>query len=360
MHIIYYLRKLLLLNFYIYAKSNVIILMEYILKIFIPSLFFLLLSSCLKCPVPFSYDLADQFTVSQHSDAIALDSDRGYIYVADSWDNQIFQYTLQGNQVQTLVDFTQDNIGNYDFYNVIDLVVDDNSNIYILVKPWTQNLGGNKNFLNGFCIIKYNCDGEYQKEFDFTKLDEDWYSWNLNLAYKNNVLYVTNGIKLKKINSEDGQSSDHIFEIPNLNFYDPNFFHIADFAIDDKNNIWVVGQASWNAGINSVPEDWKVGAHITKFGSDCKNPETFYAKSKTSFFGSNLNRPGICFDSDNNMYLATCYGQSIEIYDFDQEFQREIKIEGERSIPTDIAIDNNNLYVLDGYNDQILIYRLDS
>lgn len=233
------------------------------------------------------------------------------------------------------------------------MVVDDISNIYILVKPWTQNLDGNKNYLNGFCIIKYNSDGEYQKEFDFTKIDETLEP--SVLAYKNNILYVTNGIELKKINSEDSQSSDYIFPIQNSNYIDPNYIHITDMAIDNDNYIWVVGQADWD-----VNNDWKVGVHITQFDSNCQHQKTFYAKSKSSFFGSALNNPGITFDNDNNMYVTTFYGQSIEIYDFDQEFQREIKIESERSLPIDIVIDkNNNFYVLDRANDNVLVYKLD-
>ncbi len=318
------------------------------MRIYFYLIIYFLIISCSECPIPFSYELTNQFTVDHGSEIIAIDSNKGYIYIADPW--YIHQYSLQGDQIRTLVDFTQDNIGNYEFYNVRDLVVDDNSNIYILVKPWTQNLDGNRNFLNGFCIIKYNSDGEYQKEFDFTKINEDWFQWIL--AYKNNILYVTNGIELKKINSEDGLSTD--FNLPSQNNNTEPYIHTTDMAIDDDNNIWVVGQASWD-----VATDWKVGVHITQFDSNCQYQKTFNAKCRTSFFGSRMNNPGITFDSNNNMYLATFYCQSIEIYDFDQKFQREILIESERSLPIDIEIDSNkSLYVLDSFNDRILIYEL--
>lgn len=318
----------------------------------------LLLFSCEICSIPFSYELADQFTVNQGSDAIAIDDDKGYIYVANSRHPQIHQYSLQGNLIRTIVNFSEDNNVNYDYYDPIDLTVDENSYIYILAKPREQNIDSTWIFLNGFCIIKYNSNGEYQKEFDYTEINEDWYPWRFSLAYKNNILYVTDGRRLKKINTENGMSNDFVFQIQNSNYIDPNYIHTTDMAIDIDNNIWLVGQADWD-----VNNDWKVGVHMTSFDSNCQNQKTLNANCRASFFGAGMNNPGITFDSYNNMYLATYYGQSIEIYDFDQEFQREIKMEDENSLPIDIVIDqNNNLYVLvhnPGKN-RIMIYELDS
>lgn len=324
------------------------------MKIYFYLIIYLLILSCDKCPIPFSYELAAQFTVNQGSEIIAIDNDKGYIYIADPFDTtQVHQYSLQGNQVRILVDFTQDYIGDYEFYNVVDLVVDDISNIYILVIPWFQNPDGDKSFLNGFCIIKYNSDGEFQKEFDFTNISESWY--RSVLAYKNNILYVTNGHRLIKINSEDGLYT--YFNLQSQNNTEP-YIHTTDMAIDDDNNIWLVGQAQWFSD-----NDFQVGVQVIRFDSNCQNQETFNANCRASFFGAGMNNPGITFDSYNNMYLATFYCKSIEIYDFDQEFQREIKMENENSLPIDIVIDNNNnLYVLvhNSGNNTIMIYELDS
>lgn len=320
-------------------------------QIFFLKLSILLLFSCSDCPVPFSYELADQFTVNKISEIIAIDNDKGYIYVTNLWYPQIYQYSLQGNLIRTIVDFSEDNNLNYDYYDPIDLTVDENSYIYILARPREQNIDSTWIFLDGFCIIQYNSDGEYQKEFDFTNISKSWY--NPVLAYKNNILYVTDGIKLKKINSDDGLTTD--FNLLSQNSTEP-YIHTTDMAIDDDNNIWLVGQATW-ASYN----DFQVGVHITKFDSNCQYQKTFNAKCRTSFFGSRLNNPGITFDSDNNMYVATFYGRSIEIYDFDQEFQREIKMEDENSLPIDIVIDkNNNMYVLDTIGEKILVYKLDN
>ena len=314
-------------------------------------LIFLLIFSCSECPVPFSYELADQFTVSYGSRAIAIDSEQGYIYVANTEDNLVNQYNLKGDEVQTLVDFNVEEVGKYEFYYLSSLVVGENGNIYILAIPYKTISDSVKNVMKGFCIIKYNSDGTYQREFDFINTDDAWYP--TDLAYENHILYVTNGNRLIKINTENGQTSEFVFQIQDSNHIDPNFIHTTDMAIDDDNNIWLVGQASYN-------DYQEVGVHITQFDSNCQNQKTFNAKSKSSFFGSALNNPGITFDSDNNMYVTTFYGQSIEIYDFDQEFQREIKLKDEKSLPVDIVIDNNyNLYVLDGINDRILVYQLD-
>lgn len=315
-------------------------------------LIFLILISCFDCLVLFSYEFSNQFTINYGDRAIALDNEHGFLYILNTVDNQIDLYNLQGNKQFTFADSTIQNNGIYQFYAFIDLIVDEKSDVYILAVPYKIQTDGFKNYFGGFSIINLNSNGELLKEFNYSKIEKSW-SPNL-LAYKKSILYITDGSRLKKINAENGLAIDYIFPIQNSTDYNRPYIHSTDMAIDNDNNIWLVGQDIWDISIDS-----KVGVHMTRFDSNCQNQKTFIAKSKSSFFGSALNRPGICFDSDNNMYLATCYGQSIEIYDFDQEFQHEILIESERSLPVNIAIDNNkNLYILDGLNDRVLIYEL--
>ena len=316
--------------------------------------FIILLLSCSDYPTPFSYELSNQFKVGFYARSLEIDREQGLLYVLSSRENQIEQYDLQGNLLLTFADSTMQNSGKYDLYLLFDLVVDEYSKVFFIAVPYKIGADGYNIYDNGFCIIKLNSNSEYLQEFDYTNTDESWHP--SKLTYSNNSLFVTNGSRLTKINTENGISKDFVFNIQNPISFDPNYIHTSDIAIDFDDNIWLVGQADWDA---DTPDNWKVGVHMTRFDSNCDNQKTFYAKSKVTTLASAMNRPGITFDNDNNMYLVTCYGQSIEFYGFDQEFQYEIPINDKRSYPTDIAIDyNNTLYVLDGYNERVLIYEL--
>ena len=318
----------------------------------------LLIFSCSENqnPVSFSYEFVSQFATEHHSNAITVDSDNSYIYVSSSCpsknngNQKIQKFSMQGELIGTIVDYLTSIEGNYEYYNPIDLIVDHSHHIFVLAKPYNKNSDSTWSALNGFCILKYNSNGELQKEYDFADIEEEWHP--SALSYKNGILYVTNGNELKKIIIDSGLFSNINLPVQNVNHNIGPYIPTTDMAIDKDDDIWLVGQAFFNEN--------QIGVHVTKFDPTCQNHETFYSKCKTSEYGANLNNPGITFDNKDNLYLSTGYCQNIEIYDYKQEFQREIKIEDENSLATDIAIDkNNNLYILDSANDKILLYKLD-
>ncbi len=312
----------------------------------------IILFSCSENPVSFSYEFVNQFTIERGSNAITVDSDNSYVYVSSSWSSyqKIQKFSKQGELIGTMVDYLTSIEGDYDYYNPIDLIVDHSHNIFVLAKPSNKNSDSTWSSFNGFCIMKYNSNGELQKEYDFADIEEQWRP--SALSYKNGILYVTNGNEIKKIIIDSGLFSNIILPIQNVNNTIGPYIPTTDMAIDKDSDIWLVGQASFNEN--------QIGVHVTKFDSTGQNYKVFNAMCKTSTYGAVLNNPGITFDDKDNLYLSTGYCQSIEIYDYKQEFQREIKIEDKNSLPIDIAIDkNNNLYVLDRANDKILVYKLD-
>lgn len=322
------------------------------------TLIFILIFSCSENqnPMSFSYEFISQFATEHHPNAIAVDSENSYIYVSSSYpsknngNQKIQKFSMQGNLIETIIDYMTSIEGIYEYYNPIDLIVDNTHHIFVLVKPYNKNQDSTWSPLNGFCIMKYNYNGELQMEYDFADIEEEWRP--SALSYKNGVLYVTNGNELKKIIIESGQFSNINLPIQNVNHNFGPYIPTTDMAIDKDDNIWLVGQASFNEN--------QIGCHFTKFDPTCQNHKTFYSKCKTSEYGANLNSPGITIDHKDNFYLSTGYCQSIEIYNYKEEFQREIKIDDENSLPTDISIDkNNNLYVLDHANDNIWVYKLD-
>ncbi len=321
-----------------------------IFRLFIHFVFFLI--SCDNCTEPFSYELSDQFSVNPSDAVMTVDYEKGYIYTANPWYPKISQYDQQGKQLR-LLDLSTGEQGDYEYYIPVDLIVDEANDIFALTNPCIKNADNEWIPLNGFSIIKYDNEFRYKYEFYFTELNVSWLS--IAMTYKNGILYVTNGKHLMKINADDGSYT--IFNLPKQN--DENsYYHTSGVAIDSDNNIWVVGAYNWFPENPDNWDDWEVGVQITQFDSNYQNQKTYIAQGRSKEFGSFSNQPGITFDFDNNMYLTTGYCQSVEIYDFNMNIQKEIMIDEKRSFPTDIAIDYNEiLYVLDSSNDRVLIYE---
>lgn len=58
----------------------------------------------------------------------------------------------------------------------------------------------------GFCILKYDFDDTFQKEFDFAKFDQKWSP--AAIAHNQKYLFVANGRMIKKISKDNEQVFD--------------------------------------------------------------------------------------------------------------------------------------------------------
>ena len=70
-----------------------------------------------------------------------------------------------------------------------------------------------------------------------------------------------------------------------------------------------------------------------------------------------LNNPGLSIDGHGNIYLATFYCESLEIFNRNEEYVTQIDMDDEETRPIDVASDNHHIYVVDNYNDRIRIYE---
>jgi hypothetical protein len=225
-----------------------------ILKIFI---FF----ACQKNPVSISLETIGAFSTEPRPHTILVDDEYGFVYVAnsshygnnDSRKIQIFD--RQGNCLNTIVDFANNQDGTYGRYETIDMTIDSDHNLDILVKPYHKDINESWFPYEGFCIMKYHPGGNLEVEFDFAQFGTEWCP--AAIAFHDEFIFVTNGKVLLKI-SKDGKLQ---FEIPlpiNQDIIGPP---ISDMGIDSKGNFWLVGQAGF--------ADTSVGCHIAKLDPTC-------------------------------------------------------------------------------------------
>ncbi len=88
----------------------------------------------------------------------------------------------------------------------------------------------------------------------------------------------------------------------------------------------------------------------------------FYSQGRTGSMAAMPNSPGLAISVAGNVYLASCYGMSLEVYNSydDVILQSDIRpIAGEKTRPIDIALDNNRIYVADNQYNNVIVYKYD-
>jgi hypothetical protein len=287
--------------------------------------------------------------------AVDLDKINGFVFIANhnptitDYSSKIQKFDIKGILQETVVDFESFESGVFDKYLPIDLCAK-NNNIYVLVKPMLMS-NDEWETQNGFCILNFSYNGNLINEFDFSQQNNYWnYS---TITFFNDFLYVTNGqLIINKIDCFTGEATD--IHIPIAN--DKSYMLVSDMIVDTEENIYFTGQAPW--GLDSV-EDASI-CHITRL--DCINEKnsTFYSATRTGVLAAMPNSPGLAMKSNGNIYLSTFYGRSIEIYNKENELilQKEIKPNDlEETLPIDIALYNDDIYVVDNKNDMVHIYH---
>jgi len=306
------------------------------------------------------YEFLGEFNIKNGANAITLDSEYSNIFISvynNSINNEfreIQKYNIQGDYIETLIDYMTNIDGNYEYYTPLDLTTDSDGNILVLVRPYYQFANNEWYQHNGFCIIVFDENGKFQKEYDFGSIEEKWFD---EISFLNGFIYVTNGTTIKRINSLDDDVIDINLPVENIGSkigynIDDNI-PVSDMAIDGEENIWLVGQ--------SRVSEKEIGCFMVKFNLNYLTYDILYSNGSTDNFGAAFNKPGIVFDDKDNFYLATGYCQSIEMFNNKGKFEQEISIiDHQFSYPTDIKIDKDyNIYVLDSRNDRILIYGLE-
>jgi DNA-binding beta-propeller fold protein YncE len=326
-------------------------MMKIILRFIIIGLLFF---SCEKDEnsVPRTINYVFSFSVDIRPQAIAINKASGFIYVANhhpsinDYSSKIQKYNPQGQLLNTVADFSSFDQGKYQKYIPGDICVGDNQNLYVLVNPLEFLPNDSWSSIEGINILQFDSDDNFIKEYDLSQFDEPWhYS---AISYSEKYLYVTNGLDIKKI-SIDNNQVDSIAFPTELQKGIP----ISDMDIDFEGCFLLTGQI--------LPADYDVsGCHLTKYNPTNNQVIVTYSIGRTGIMAAMLNNPGLTIDGNGNIYLATFYGMGLEIFNKNGKFimQTNIKTEdAEDTRPIDVVLLNNEIYILDNLNNQILVYE---
>ncbi|MBN2261203.1 MAG: hypothetical protein JW702_11695 [Clostridiales bacterium] len=284
--------------------------------------------------------------------AISIETKHGFIYVPTNNSNsKIQKFNIQGELLKTLVEFSSFNKGKYSRYAPIDICIG-NNNIYILVKPYKPHIDDSWFPYEGFCILQFDLNDIFQKEYDFAQSEP--INYLSSMAYLNKYIYLTNGQIIKKISLESEQIIDIIIPTDEDSISTWPDIHTTDMEIGSNGIFYLVGQAAF--------PDTTLGCHITKINPQINERITKYSQGRSLELYAMLNNPGLALDTYDNIYLATFYCKSLEIFNSDVEIIKDIDIQensNDHTRPLDVGLYNDQIYILDGFNNIVLVYRID-
>lgn len=299
----------------------------------------------------YQYNLSFQFKTSERPTSLIIDSQNEFIYILSGNfypkdQNLLIQkYAFSGALIKTIIDFNDYSYGSYPYYFPLDITLDDEGNVCVLVKPFKfSDDSVNADYLPGNYLMIHDSEGKYLKELNFSSTDFNF--TNQPITFKDFTYFITNGLSLFKINKSSNELSEEKFD------NDQYAGNISDLAVDSENNIWFVGQNAIN--------NMTVGTYILKVDLNCKPLQIFNSIHNTEYFGAMLSRPSIELDGRGNIYLATFYCQSFEIYNSSGILLSDFNLTkiNKDTLPIDIGLDNNgNLYVLDGRNNVVYVFN---
>ena len=304
----------------------------------------------------YSTEFLFEFPTRPRSNIIVIDDEYGCVYIANfrlgNSNRKVMKYNLNGELLSMVVNFTTNQHGKYSRYIPIDLTIGANHCLYILVKPYFKlEDDDNWSSYDGFCIMVYDSQGNFQKEVDFAEYSMEWSP--VAIAYGDDSLYVTNHQFLIKVDIFTCQSTEMPLPMRTEGNYVMPELIVTDMEVDVNNNIWFAGLSLF---INT-----SAGCRVMKMSPDGKNHFIFNSKGLVSNIGAAPNNPGIALDKNGNVYMATFYGRALEIFSPSGLSLSNVKvnIEGkDRILPIDVAIDSvHNIYVLDHWNELVRVFK---
>ena len=304
----------------------------------------------------YSAEFIFEFPTRPRPNIIVIDDEYGYVYIANfRWgnrDREVMKYSLNGELLNRVVDFNTNQQGKYSRYVPVDLTIGANHHLYILVKPYFKSENDETwTRYDGFCVMAYDSEGIFQKEYDFAEYFMEWSPEAI--AYCDGFLYVTSNQCLIKIDVFTCQSVELPLPMRTVDDYVMPELFVTDMEVDVNKNIWFTG--------SSLFTNTFAGCRIMRMSPDCRNHVVFDSKDQVPVLNAAPNHPGIAFDKNNKVYMATFYGGDLEIFNPSGLSLCVVKlnIEGrDRILPIDVAINfTDTIYVLDYLNGSVYVFR---
>ncbi|MFC1799168.1 C13 family peptidase, partial [Thermodesulfobacteriota bacterium] len=280
------------------------------------------------------FDLWHQDASNQDGGGIAIDPG-GAVYVADTFNNRVQKFTLDGQFVTKWGGYGSDN-GQFD--RPVSIAVDSNGNVYV-VDAYNSRI--QKFTPNGVFITKWGSYGLNEGEFSF--YSETGLEALAITIDANNYVYVIDGggpfIRIQKFDP-NGQ---FVAKLGSGGTGDGELYLSRGIETDKSGHIYVADK-----GNHRLQKLTSNGQFITKWGASGANDGEF-------------NHPfGIALDGSGNVYVAEANNGRVQKFTSNGQFLTKWEISGIWPPLTGLTLDGNgNVYVMDAYEDRILKYSPD-
>lgn len=306
----------------------------------------------------FSHPISLEYTISFESEpmphSVVARQDNGDMLVLNihhsktKYNVKVSRYSKDGGFVATVIDFSTFDEGAFAGYIPADIALDEFQNLYVLVRPKTGENEESWIMATGFNILKFDGNGNFLEEIDFSHLDGE--STPRNIACMEHSIVAENGSNLKIISLETGTLSEiPLPEDPSGTEFLAQYH--TDMEIDPDGLFYFSGP--YHSSFDSS------GCRISRFNIQTNELEYTVCEGWWPILAAKVGEPGLSIHQNGDIYLSTYYGSSIEVYNRNMAFLLEKRIDGpgeETPSAVDIATYKNYVYVADQRNDLIHVY----
>lgn len=252
---------------------------------------------------------------------------KGFVYVADSMNNRIQKFTSAGQFVSS---FGRVGGGNGEFSFPDGLAIDNAGNI-LVADNWNSRI--QKFTPDGIFMTTWGGEGTGDGNFMNPE--------GIALDAAGNIYVVDTGNhRIQKFTSEGA----FIRKWGSAGSGNGQFQYPSGMAVDSTGNVYVADTDN-----HRIQKFTTEGGFLAKWGSEGSGAVQFYGPR------------GIAADGSGNVYVSDSDNGRIQKFTSDGQFQMELGSRGSEagqfSFPTGLAIYNDAIYIVDGGNNRIQLFR---
>ena len=317
---------------------------------------FLLMISCESEDFsgPQALEYTDSFPVESRPVSIQTEGKNGNVLVLNinhfsiDYSAKLTQYDKTGRFLKTLLDFATFTEGSFQEYIPVDFTLGQSGDIYVIGRPVTGYTEDYMITASGFSILVFSGSGVFTGEYDYSEEE----GCPGNICQSGKFLYA------------DLRNTLYRFTLPG------GSVELVDLPEDPDGSDGLFGiRTDMEAGSNGLlyfsgphnPSFDSSGCRILTYDLQEKTYTSHIAHGADIVMASMVGSPGLAVHENGDLYLATFYGASIEVYDPGMNFLLEQKLEGpgeEHHLSIDVAVFEDLAFVADYRNDLVHIYRL--
>jgi hypothetical protein len=317
-------------------------------------------------PKPDSLSYAFSFPTDERPSQILYNEQVNALYIQT--DSKVEIYSKTGTRLRTIVDFEMFDSGNFERYNLWDITLGNEQNLFILAGIIITTPQGTFLTDSIFSVLQFNKNHEFVKEWDILSIDADFYP--SAITYYRNHLYIKQGKLLRKLNLSTSQLVKIVLPVDTSYTRNTCFsLHTTDMEVTPDGILYLTGQARGTT--NGYKGYDSVGCHISTYNLNTGKLDIQYGHSWTWECCAGFNNPGLNISREGFLYLASFYAMNIEIFNMNRNFilerstmdpvfihSRDTWVPGyDFTMPIDVVYADNQVFAADARYNVIHVFN---